>query len=224
MCSDRAAPRSRQGLRSTRFAEPIRDLAVGGDRHGTSGRRLRRAPSDRPTLWPPPGRVFRWIRLEHSHDRADGSSRGARAGAAPRGHRRGGGLVGGDDHPARDRRRRGQPDRPPRARASARARGARGSRLRDAFRGPRDAGRTTNAQFERGRAFNLRVAIVLAVTVTLVLFVSSVWQRPWAAPVSCSGPPPPGWRIPSQRRSRPRRSRAPDMSAPRALPWRSLPR
>ena len=31
-----------------------------------------------------------------------------------------------------------------------------------------------NAQFEQGRAFNLRVAIVLAVTVTLVLFVSSV--------------------------------------------------
>jgi uncharacterized membrane protein (DUF4010 family) len=32
----------------------------------------------------------------------------------------------------------------------------------------------TSAQFERGRAFDLRVALVLAATVTLVLFVSSV--------------------------------------------------
>ena len=32
----------------------------------------------------------------------------------------------------------------------------------------------TSAQFERGRAFNLQVALVLAVTVTLVLFVSSI--------------------------------------------------
>jgi uncharacterized membrane protein (DUF4010 family) len=33
---------------------------------------------------------------------------------------------------------------------------------------------STSAQFERGRAFDLRVALVLAATVTLVLFVSSV--------------------------------------------------
>ena len=107
--TDRAAARTRQGVRSARITESVNRLAAGGDRDGRPRRGLRRAASDRSSLWPARRRTARRLRVKHRDDRDDGSTRRHRASPATRRDGRSRGLLGRDDHPAGDRCRSREP-------------------------------------------------------------------------------------------------------------------